>query len=548
MEYNHILLFLLLHTVISQDPIIANVYYSRITGKYSVIKESAIDPTAAASATYYKTYETEGWDKLQISSYQGSDKKYQDFVKSYAMGYVEGVLTAERIYNFYQNMLHFNTIPDNTKQFILENLDYMKSTSIQKRKIDPYWDQVYNLYKQFQGMADGYNSVVDKSKQISYVEFQLMNSMSDFGDLENWKNNKARPDFSKMSAEDILDYLAFHNRCSSLIKVAPDFSDIWFGHNTWAFYSDLIRIFKEYKFKTNTGVEKSNAVAFSSYPGTISSVDDFFILDNDLYVIETTNNVYNDDLFKLLTPQSIFTSIRAVIANRLSGSGPEWGAIFSRENSGTCNDQFQILDLNYVDLENRKISEGALTIVEQMPGHVEIGDMTDVLKKGYWPSYNTPYFPFIRDLSGVTEAIKKNETLRDGLDYDSCVRANIFRRDQANVNSIEDYKKIIRYNDYENDPLSKGDPSKALASRYDLRKEGKSQCFGNVDAKFVSVKETKGKKERVIYMVNGPSDDTQPPFDWNTTECKQAKGWKPFGQVNTYNFKWVEYKTALFKD
>ena len=147
-------------------------------------------------------------------------------------------------------------------------------------------------------------------------------------------------------------------------------------------------------------------------------------------MIETTNNVYNDDLFKLLTPQSIFTSIRAVIANRLSGSGPEWGAIFSRENSGTCNDQFQILDLNYVDLENRKISEGALTIVEQMPGHVEIGDMTDVLKKGYWPSYNTPYFPFIRDLSGVTEAIKKNETLRDGLDYDSCVRANIFRRDQ----------------------------------------------------------------------------------------------------------------------
>ena len=68
------------------------------------------------------------------------------------------------------------------------------------------------------------------------------------------------------------------------------------------------------------------------------------------------------------------------------------------------------------------------------------------------------------------------------------------------MNSIEDYKKIIRYNDYENDPLSKGDPSKALASRYDLRKEGKSQCFGNVDAKFVSVKETKGKKERDSFL------------------------------------------------
>ena len=101
------------------------------------------------------------------------------------MGYLEGRLTYGRIDNYYMNWLHFNgAVPEETKKCILEILEYMKTTSLEKRKDDPYWDQVYNLYKQFQGMVDGYNPKVDKEKQLSYVEFQTMNSYGDYGDIE----------------------------------------------------------------------------------------------------------------------------------------------------------------------------------------------------------------------------------------------------------------------------------------------------------------------------------------------------------------------------
>ena len=36
---------------------------------------------------------------------------------------------------------------------------------------------------------------------------------------------------------------------------------------------------------------------------------------------------------------------------------------------------------------------GLLWVAEQIPGLVASGDMTEQLARGYWPSYNVPYFP-----------------------------------------------------------------------------------------------------------------------------------------------------------
>lgn len=41
-------------------------------------------------------------------------------------------------------------------------------------------------------------------------------------------------------------------------------------------------------------------------------------------------------------------------------------------------------------------------------------------------------------------------------------------RDAPNVNSLTDMEKFIRYNDYKNDPISKGNPGDAISSRLDL--------------------------------------------------------------------------------
>ena len=75
----------------------ASCYYVKTTGKYKV-EIGKLDKMAAAYAIYTNSYTTKGWDFLTLSSYDGVDDKYSDEIKNYAMGYLEGVLTYERIY------------------------------------------------------------------------------------------------------------------------------------------------------------------------------------------------------------------------------------------------------------------------------------------------------------------------------------------------------------------------------------------------------------------------------------------------------------------
>ena len=70
------------------------------------------------------------------------------------------------------------------------------------------------------------------------------------------------PNFENMIKKEIMIYIELNSHCSELVKLANDSSDIWFGHNRWNDYSYMIRIFKEYRFVSNTKIEKSKASIF----------------------------------------------------------------------------------------------------------------------------------------------------------------------------------------------------------------------------------------------------------------------------------------------
>ena len=59
-------------------------------------------------------------------------------------------------------------------------------------------------------------------------------------------------------------------------------------------------------------------VSFSSYPGILSSIDDFTIINTKLVVTETTIGNANPDLWKFVTPETNLYWIRNIVANRLS--------------------------------------------------------------------------------------------------------------------------------------------------------------------------------------------------------------------------------------
>ena len=187
-------------------------------------------------------------------------------------------------------------------------------------------------------------------------------------------------------------------------------------------------------------------------------------------------------------------------------------------------------------------------IIEQIPGEVEINDVTKQLKnKYYWPSYNVPYSKKLFEKCGYKNLVEKNAHYIANIDYKNCSRAKIFERDQKNIKTIEDFKHLLRYNDYKNDELSYNDPSLTIACRDDLDKDS-VRCDGATDVKLVSVKELLEGKIKA-HIISGPTNEQQPTFSWSTTTCnkKNPDIWQHDGIIDTWEFDWVDYKAQFYE-
>jgi hypothetical protein len=241
----------------------------------------------------------------------------------------------------------------------------------------------------------------------------------------------------------------------------------------------------------------------------LQSKDDFYMMDSGLVSLETTNSVTNKTLFDLyITPQSLLTWQRVIVANRLAKGGEEWTHIFAQYNSGTYNNQWMVVDYNKYQA-GAPIQPGTLWILEQIPGFTEAADKSDFLAENtHWPSYNVPYFSWIYNISGYA-----NGSALDGhgQEYMDAPRALIFARDQDKVVDMATMKHIMQSNDYQNDPLSQGDPANAIASRYDLRTRN-SAAFGAIDAKISSVS---NMRDMACDAISGPTHQSQPDFQWS---------------------------------
>ena len=208
---------------------------------------------------------------------------------------------------------------------------------------------------------------------------------------------------------------------------------------------------------------------------------------NDLNVIETTNMFFN--LYQLVEPESLLTWQRVIIANRMSVTAKEWSSHFGAYNSGTYNNMYMVLDMKNILIEEQTILNETLFTVEQIPKLIKTNDVTNQLKYGYWPSYNTPYDKEIIELSNITGKISEIPDMKYIVDYDICTRATIMRRDQSKIKNIESLKTFIRYNNFTKDKLALNDSTASISARGDLLP--KPECFGAYDAKVSSVSDLK---------------------------------------------------------
>ena len=535
-------LFLLLSIFITINSAEEKEARIRLVGENQWIIEEAPfleDHLYIATAFYTPNLSETGWDFLTVTT----NNFYDDKLQAQAAGRLEGSLTKNRIYNHYLNMVSTaGHLKNDTYNFFKRQEEYLLS------KKNEYNDNsilfnAYLLYLQFDGLREQYNKEASEDTSIEAIDNIEFNIMNSFGDVFDINDKYNRTSFEKMTKEEIYDYFLLNNHCSALFKTKYDLSDIFFGHNSWYYYNMMTRIFKEYNLNFNDRSINAHNVMFSSYPGSIVSNDDFYLTSKGLIVIETTNVNYNTSSFDLITEESLLCWQRVQISNRMAKTAKDWTEIFSQFNSGTYNNQYMVLDTKGVEFgDYPQIQSNSLMIIEQMPGMIEINEVTDYLKFGYWPSYNVPFGKNISENANVTETINSqpNRKMEMYSEYNSCSRAKIMRRDQNKITDIESMKNFMQYNDYMNDPFSNFEPTESIAARGDLRT--KPICFGAFDSKLGSVKELKENKVKNIYLYSGATNQVKPLLDFTSTACTNVSH---LGIPDVPNNPWINFNNKF---
>lgn len=417
-----------------------------------------------------------------------------------------------------------------------------------------YWHQVGLYYDQYGGLEDGYAEAAKFSGDlIPRGDIFWMNSFGDLLDLEQIYADRLN----------ISDPNGFHElgftSCSALIKpVGENYDDILTAHVSWYYFNSMLRIIKKYDFKYHWSNNRKNIIpghtmSFSSYPGVLYSGDDFHTISSGLNTIETSLGNYNSSLWKKVRPSGgLLEGVRVTIANRMARSGSEWTKIFAKHNSGTYNNQWMVLDYKLFKPGKKSLPDNLLWILEQMPGRIHRADLTHVLRsQGYWPSYNRPYYKDIYNMTGANDKVAQ---FGDYFTYDEAPRAKIFRRDHHKVKDVETMSRMMRYNDYKNDPLSicdkchpKQNAMFAISSRGDLNPADGVYPFkgighGNIAATDMKLTNSAMFWRNELLTIGGPTYDDVPPFSWSNVDFPNVTH---YGQPDLWRFEPFVHKWSL---
>jgi hypothetical protein len=486
-----------------------------------------------AVVDYNDTLFTTGWDTLALTT----NASFSDEDQAYFAGFVEGAATFKRARDTLKNgnagvPANQSLLPANVTAFIEKNWAWMELVVAQKNATSSFWLQVGLQMRQYQGLLDGLNSVAPKTQTFSFLDLAAMNMEGDLMDIFAKMNISTLSNWRTQSKKEFERNFMLNTHCSALVKLLYDSSDIFFGHATWSTYNAMVRMYKHYTLNYASAVAKT--VSFSGYAGVLASIDDFYVTSTKLAVTETSFSILNMSLYEYVTHRSVFYWIRVSAANRLAASAPEWVEIFSTNNSGTYNNQWIVFDTKRFT-PGKDLLKDTLWIAEQIPGEVGTQDVTEQLQYGYWPSYNIPSIPSLYVKSGNQEAAQTQGWEMN--DYQRCVRAQIFRRDQSSVVDLRSFQFMMQYNNYQQDSVSQFNPTYAVAARGDIAAPGNfPMCFGAIDAKTTSWKMIHEQHGRVE-AYSGPTPQ-QPPFDFNSTKATMMC--TPHdGEPGLWNFSFV---------
>ncbi|KAL0221523.1 hypothetical protein RCL1_001377 [Eukaryota sp. TZLM3-RCL] len=423
-----------------------------------------------AFASWEPSLNETGWHNFHVYT----NEKETDQVQMMAAGYLEGRLQYDQIWLHRKNFNEF-TIPrygniDDPKvvEYFQKSLEFTRNNVRLYSKVDSYWAHVALTMSQFDGFVQGYHDACPPNTEFYLTETQLWLYQGS-GDVMEIVKILAPPAHG-------VDMETMFEHCSALVVLTDDFNNLYTSQVAWFMFGAMNRVLKSYNFHITTTGTAHNRLTFSSYPGFLYSFDDFYVLDGNLAVFETTHHSDNPELDQYMVPESNFEWLRVTVANRMGSDGKTWKQVFERFNSGTYNNMWVVVDYNKF-VPGYPPKEGLITVVEQLPGYMFSNDnTTEIVKQGYIPSYNTP------SLWATRQMAKTPSSLWSG--WDTAGRGQTFRKKAPHVFDLEDMKKLMRYvNPKDHEDFN----AFASSSRYDLRKDVNKQIpFGGFDVKIVT--------------------------------------------------------------
>ena len=194
-----------------------------------------------------------------------------DSAQAYHAGFIEGYLTAELMAMHWRNQIdlycdNHETYCRKLFRFLDTNLDTTQEMVRSKRNSSPYWHQIGLVLEQLTGLQDGYNVKLWSHKpdtprmQVDSKGLISLTIIPELSELELTLN--------KTHKKNVRD-----GSCSAIVKPLKDGSDLLVGHNTWVWYSMMLRVFKKFELNYHRLPDISSQLipgqisAFSSYPG-----------------------------------------------------------------------------------------------------------------------------------------------------------------------------------------------------------------------------------------------------------------------------------------
>lgn len=527
-------------------------------------------------------YNQTGWAYLDI---HGNDTAGNDTLVAYAAGYLEGAFTTQQMFEYAYNTGALANNSNKLQKFLDDNWDWMVEQVAAFSGNDAYWAHVGLLLSQLQGLFAGQAAV---SGSLTFQ--QVYNGIIQGGDIFNLQQvyglSRAQAASPKGAARRLIaagrariegddgvlvggstgKLPGRTDHCSALIRLTSDRSDIIAGHTTWSGFESMGRILKRFElnFSDTSGGDPvpGRWTSLSSFPGALAySSDDFYVMSSGLISIETTIDNDNITLAEQYASHKVVLEwARNVLSNRLASDGPSWASTFSRYASGTYTNSWMIVDNNKFTPGASSLLPGTFMVIEEMPGHMSVKDQSASLSsRGYWSSYNVPSDPFIFNISGQWALVEQyGGPTGPGAFFtlDNTSRALIFDRDAPTVEDDASMERMLRYNDFEHDPISVmgcgQDPPysavNAIAARADLNKKKGDYVIpdvghgdlGGIDGKYTRLSWMRAANLQngslPLAAISGPTYDQQPPFTFSNSSVRVDH----LGYPDVWMFPWIQ--------